>query len=331
MDLNEHIKKVIVLMFVLISTGVIGFMIIEDWPFLEALYMTVITLSTVGYRELHELSDEGIIFLIFFIVLGVGTFFYIITTTAQYLIEGHLAGVWGRRKMKNKIDKFKGHYIICGFGRVGEEVAKELELENRNFVVIESREERIKLLRDMGYAYIEGDASDDDILIEAGIMRAKGLVSCAGGDADNVFITLGAKNLNPQIFIVARASNIKAEYKLKKAGADRMLSPFSIGGKRLASMLTRPLAVDYLDVVLYDAEIEVYMEEVPVHKASPFIGLDMAQARTKCVKGANILALKKHGKDMVIGDKLNEVNIDEDDIFVAIGTKKQLKELEGMA
>lgn len=329
-DWLRQIRKIVFLFLAVIAFGVAGFMAIEGWGFLDALFMTVVTISTVGYREVQPLTGPGMIFDIVLIFLGVGTFLYVITSIGEFVVSGQLSGALGRRKMNKSIQDLKDHYILCGFGRVGQQVALELEREHVPFVVIDNNPEPIQGCSARGYLYIEGDASNDEVLLEAGIMRAKGLVTATDADADNVYITLSAKGLKAGLFVVARANLEKSEYKLTKAGADRVLSPYSIGGRRLASLLLRPTVVEFLDVVMHGTEIELLMEEVIVREKSQFVGGTMGEVRKRCVAGANILALKKKGGEKMIANPVPETRIDAGDRFVALGTREQLRDLEGL-
>jgi voltage-gated potassium channel len=328
-DWLRQVRKIVLLFLAVAAFGVAGFMAIEGWSFLDALFMTVVTISTVGYGEVHPLTTYGKVFAIALIFLGVGTFLYVITSIGEFVVSGQLSGALGRRKMKKTIHDLKDHYILCGFGRVGTQVALELQREHVPFVVIDNNPDPIQECSLRGHLYIEGDASNDEVLQEAGIMRAKGLVTATDADADNVYITLSAKGLKSDLFVVARANLEKSEYKLMKAGADRVLSPYSIGGKRLASLLLRPTVVEFLDVVMHGTEIELLMEEVIVREKSPFVGGTMGEVRKRCVAGANILALKKKGGEKMIANPAPETRIDAGDRFVALGTREQLRDLEG--
>jgi voltage-gated potassium channel len=307
---------------------VIGYMLIEGWSFIDALYMTITTISTVGYSEVKPLTSIGRVFTIALIVLGVGVFFFIITIIAEYIIAGHLFGAIGRRKMKQKIASYKDHYILCGFGRVGVQVAQSLEQEGVPIVIIDNNPESIKRCEQKGYAYIEGDASDDTVLKDAGIERAKGLVTATDSDADNVYVTLSSKSIKEDLLVVARATTTEAGHKLIKAGADRVISPYSLGGKRLASLLLRPAVVEFIDVVMHDIEEELLMEDVFVREKSCFMGKTIVEAREKCAAGANILAVKKKGAKRMLANPPADTLIETGDHLVALGTKEQLKELE---
>jgi len=326
----KHFWKIGLLLICVIVLGVAGLMSVEGWSFSDSLYMTLITISTVGFDEVRPLNPQGKILVSVLIVLGVGTFFYIFTTLSEYVVSGHLEGVLWRRRMKKKIDALDGHYIICGFGRVGAQVAKELSEENMPFVVVDSKAEAMSACNDAGYLYVDGDATDDDILKRAGILRARGLVTATDSDADNVYISLSARNLKRDIFIVARSNVEKTEFKLLKAGADRVLSPYSIGGKRLASLLLRPAVVDFLDVVMHTRDIELVLEEVLIRGDSPFVGITMGRARNLCEEGANILAILKKDREGIIPNPPKDLLVAEGDKLVVVGTKRQLSELEGL-
>ncbi len=323
--------KIALLFFAVMAAGVIGFMAIEGWGLLDALFMTVVTVSTVGYSEVHPLSTGGMVFAIVLIFFGVGTFLYAIMNIAEFVISGAWTGTLGRRKMKKTIDAMNNHYILCGFGRVGQQVAVEFGRERVPFVVVDNNAEAIEACIASGCLFIEGDASNDKVLKEAGIQRAKGLITATDADADNVYITLSAKGLNSDLFVVARANMEKSEYKLLKAGADRVLSPYSLGGRRLASLLLRPTVVEFLDVVMHSEDIELFMEEVEVGEKSSFVGSTMMDVRKSYAAGANILALKKRGEKRMTATPGPKTVIGAGDMFVALGTRAQLKELEGLS
>lgn len=328
---EQQLKKILLLLVGAIAFGVIGYMLIEGWSFLDALYMTITTISTVGYNEVNTLTTLGRIFTIALIVIGVGVFFFIISIIAEYILAGHLVGAIGRRRMKQRIDSYKDHYILCGFGRVGEQVAMSLEQEGVPIIIIDNNPESIKRCEQKGYAYIEGDASDDMVLREAGIERAKGLVTATDSDADNVYVTLSSKSIKEDLLVVARATTAEAGHKLLRAGADRVISPYSIGGKRLASLLLRPAVVEFLDVVMHDIEEELLMEDVFVRDGSRFVSNSIVEAREKCAAGANILAVKKKGAKRMLANPPADTIIEVGDHLVALGTKEQLKELERLS
>ncbi|MFQ5427794.1 MAG: potassium channel family protein [Thermodesulfobacteriota bacterium] len=322
--------KIGLLLVCVVVLGVAGFILIEGWSFFDSLYMTFITISTVGFSEVRPLTQEGKALVVVLIILGVGTFFYIMTTLSEYAVSGQLEGVFGRRRMKKKIEALDGHYIVCGFGRVGAQVAMELSQENMPFVVVDNMQENIARCVSLGYLYVAGDATDDETLRDAGILRARGLVTATDSDADNVYISLSARNLKRDIFIVARSNIEKTEFKLLKAGADRVLSPYSIGGKRLASLLLRPAVVDFLDVVMHARDIELVLEEVLVREDSAFAGITMGKARNLCEEGANILAILKKDREGIIPNPAKDLAVEVGDKLIVVGTKRQLSEIEGL-
>ncbi len=253
----------------IVAIGVFGYMIIEGWSFLDALYMTIITLSTVGYEEVHSLSTAGKVFSILLIIGGVGVMLYTLTAIVQYLIEGRFANIFGRRRMKEKISKLKKHVILCGYGQVGQEVARVFNDEGIPFVIIELDQEAIDKAVNADYLYLQGNATSDELLKEAGIQKARALVSALGSDADNLYVTLSAREMRPDLFIVARAAVEESEPKLKRAGADRTMSPYRIGGRRLAMLTLRPLVVDFVDTTMHSQGRELVLENIKVLSGSP--------------------------------------------------------------
>jgi len=330
MNFERRIGKVILTFISVIIFGVVGLMVIEGWSFLDAIYMTIITMSTVGYQEVRPLSPAGRVVIIIFIIVGVGAFLYAVATLAEYVVSGQLKGVLEKKKMKNQISKLKGHYLICGFGRVGEQVALELKREGRDFVVIDANPSAISKCSPLGYSYVEGSASNDDVLKDAGIMKAAGLVSAVDSDAENVYVTLSAKNLRKDLYIVARASSEEAEYKLIRAGADRVISPYTIGGKRLAGMLLRPNIVDFLDFVLHSGDMDLFIEEVEITERSPFVGLTIGEVKQRYKIGANILAIKSKKDNKIMPSPESNAPIEKGDLLIILGTREQLHELGGL-
>ena len=310
----------------IVAFGVIGYMVIEGWAFLDALYMTVITITTVGYTEVHPLTSGGRIFSIFLIVGGVGGALYIITGIVRYVVEGNIGTIWERRRMKNKIANLKGHFILCGLGRVGEEIARTFEAEKVPFVIIENRPECLARLEQTDYIYLQGDATRDEVLKNAGIERARGLVAAVGSDTDNTYITLSARGLCPKLFIEARAVNKEAVKKLERAGANRVILPQAIGGRRMAMLALRPAVIDFIDTVIYSHGREMQLENVDIGEKSRLAGLTIKAARVKT--GITILAVRKKKDDTLITNPSEEEIIEEGDQIIVIGTMNQLTSLE---
>jgi len=310
---------------IIIAAGVIGYVIIEGWSFIDALYMTIITITTVGYDEVHPLTTTGRIFSIFLIVGGVSGALYALTGIAGYIIEGHLGTTLGRRRMETAIAKLKRHFILCGYGRVGREIARLFAEENVPFVVIGKDRDSIADAEKDGHLYILADATDDEVLKQAGIERARGLVATVGSDADNVYITLSARGLRPDLFIEARASSSAAETKLKKAGATRIISPYSLGARRMAQLALRPGIVDFIDTVIQRRGKEFQMENITVSHDSALVGLTTEETRQRTK--ANILAIsRKSGK--LVANPPGEETIESGDRLITLGTREQLAALE---
>jgi len=312
---------------IIVSIGVIGYEIIEGWSFIDALYMTVITLSTVGYGEVHHLSTAGRIFSIVLIISGVGAMLYTLTTIVQYILEGGFGDILGRRRMKEKIASLKRHVILCGYGKVGHEVARVFESEGTPFIIVEMDQETVSKAVENGYLCIQGNATSDDVLKEAGIERARALVAALGSDADNLYITLSAKEIRPDLFIVARASTEESEPKLLRAGADRIMSPYRIGGRHMAMLTLRPLVVDFVDTTMLSRGRELVLENIKVSSGSPVEGKTVKEG-SQCCGGAAILAVrKKDGR--LLTNPAQDTLLDLEDELVIIGTRNQLRTLEG--
>ena len=310
---------------IIIATGGIGYMLIEGWSFIDALYMTIITITTVGYNEVHPLSDSGRIFSIFLIVGGVGGALYSLTAIVAYIIEGGFGTTIGRRQMKNRIAKLKDHFILCGYGQVGQEIAHVFTEERVAFVVIDKDKESIANAEKDGRLYLLADATTDDVLKEAGIEWARGLVVAVGSDADSTYITLSARGLRPNLFIEARASSSEAEAKLKKAGADRIISPHSIGARRMAMLALRPAVVDFIDTVIYRRGRELQLENIAINHDSSLVGLDIEKARQRTQ--VTVLAISRQG-DQLLANPSGEETIEAGDQLIVMGTRQQLASLE---
>jgi voltage-gated potassium channel len=314
----------VIALLIIIAAGVGGYMLIEHWPFLDALFMTVTTITTVGYQEVRPLDADGQIFTIFLVLGGVGAAFYTLSAIAANLIEISIGNI-GRRRMKNRIEHLKDHFIVCGLGRVGDEIARTFTDENIPFVVVDSRSECLSRADQAGYPYLQGDATNDDILREAGIERARGLIAAVGSDADNTYITLSARGMRPDLFIEARASGPEAETKLKRAGANRIVSPYSIGARRMAMLALHPTVVDFIDIIMRRKGGELQMETLAVGGDSPLAGQTVEEAR-QCSK-TNILAVNKKNGNLVVHPPQDE-KIQAGDSLIAIGSREQLAALE---
>src|SRR5215211_3331876 len=290
----RRVQGAILALVIIATVGVLGYMVFEGWSFTDALYMTVITLTTVGYREVRTLDTTGQVWTMLLLITGVGTLFYAAVSSVELVVEGTIRGYFGRRRMEAAIGKLSGHQILCGYGRVGRQVAAEFASDGVPFVIIEQDPETVEECVEEGYLVLLGEASDDDVLEEAGARRARGLVATVDSDADNVFVVLSARKLNPKLHIVARASSDESATKLEMAGADRTLSPYAVDGRRLASLATQPLIVDFLDIVTRGEKgIEFRLEEFDVPEDSFIADRTIGELRIGERTGAMILGTRE--------------------------------------
>jgi len=296
-------------------------MLIEHFSFIDALFTTVDMMSTVGITA-HPLSDQGRLFTIVIIILGVGSLFYTFGVIMEFMIEGHLSLAIGRRIMDRKIAALRNHCVICGFGRVGSRIADEFVAARRPFVVIDENEATVQRCIQKGYLVLQGNAASDDILREAGILYAQTLLVATDQDANNIYITLSARTLNPNLHIVARANHDETLVKLKRAGADRVLSPYTIGGHRMANLALQPTVVDFFDTLINAENPDLAVQEVILPAHSPLIGKTIVDAQNMLTDGTMILAIKKPG-GLVMGSRL-ETRIESGDAVMIVGTPEQL-------
>jgi voltage-gated potassium channel len=309
--------------------GILGYIYIEGWALLEAIYMVVITLYSVGFQEVRPLSNAGKIFTMLLIVVGVGSAIYAAGQAVEIMVEGEMARYRKRKRMDKKIKEMKGHYIICGFGRVGRQVAQVFEESGIPYVVIDSNKENLEELHIKDIPGIVGDATSDSNLIEAGINNAKGLIACSDSDVANVYVTLSARVVNPNLNIVARAGIKDTEKKLIMAGANRVISPYFISGVRMAALATRPIASDFLDLVTHGGAVDYSLYELAVPDSSPLIGKTIGDADIRDKSGALVLAIKKSDGSFDLQPK-PATEIRKNDVLVVIGTQEQYDSLEKM-
>lgn len=328
----KGLKKKLILSLILIafviSIGTAGYMFIEGWPMLDAVYMTIITLSTVGYKETYELSFKGRIFTILLIIGGVGTLAYVLTAGAKIIVEGELQEVFGRRRVEKRIKDLKNHFIVCGYGRMGRIIARELKEKNRRFVVIEKDVEGI-IGRD-DTLIVKGDATKDEVLIEVGIDKARGLISVLSTDAENLFVVLSARGLNHNLHIVARAGEEGSEQKLLRAGADKVVSPYHIGGLRIAQTVLKPAVVDFIEFATRSGNIDLQMEEIRIEDNSSLSGRTLDESGLGKTLGVIIVAIKRADGEMRF-NPTSRSEIKKGDVLIALGEISKLKSLEDMA
>ena len=327
MNLIRQLIIAIIVILILLVAGTAGFHLIEGWPLFDALYMTVITITTVGYGEIHQLSKEGRIFTVFLIMSSFGGMGYVLGSIAQTFIAGQIRMALGRRKLEKKVKRLKNHYVLCGYGRIGSFIAREFAIENVPFVVIEKEPARIKLLEEDGFPYVEGDATDDENLISAGVATAKCLVAATGSDADNLYITLSTRSLNPTIYILSRAGEEGVEKKLLSAGANRVVSPYLMGAARMLNAVLRPNIVEFVDLVVERKHLELQLEEITVEDDARFKGKPLGESGIRREFGLIVVAIKKGSGDMIFNPS-SETLIEKGDVLIALGEKKHLGMLE---
>lgn len=321
----RHLKIAVCWVLGVLILGTVGYMLIEHLSFVDALYTTVDMMATVGSTT-HPLSVAGRLFTLLVLVLGVGSLLYTFGVGMEFMIEGHLNQAIRRRFMDRKIDALRNHYIVCGYGRVGSQVAGDFSARRVPFVIIDEKEQLIEQCIAQGYLVVQGDATSDETLHEAGIQRAKCLLAATDSDANNIYITLSARHLNQKLFIVARANHDETEEKLKLAGADRVLSPYTIGGHRMATLALQPAVVEFLDAVTRAGNIELAVQEVILSPASPLIGKTMVAAQNTMSDGTMIVALKKAGK-LIAGTRA-QISIEAGDAIIVVGAPEQLASLK---
>ena len=312
----------------LLVGGSLGFVWLEGWNFFDALYMTVTTLTTVGYGEVHPLDRVGRIYNMVLILAGMGVMLYIVGSLARVVIEGELQAVLGKRKLIKHIKSLKNHYIICGFGRIGDIIARQLTGRGLSLVVIDKNPEHITRLEELGYYFITGDATRDEVLLEAGIERAKGLVAVVSTDADNVYVVLTARSLNSKLFIVARGEEPGAEQKLLRAGANKVESPYHMGGQKMAHTILHPTVVTFMELAMKEG-VEWSMEEIAVGQTSPLLGVPLKDSGIRQKLDLILVAIKRADGDMLFNPS-HETPILAGDTLIALGLRKNLDALEAM-
>jgi voltage-gated potassium channel len=255
----KNLVRALTMLVLVIAMGSVGYMFIEQWNFLDSLYMTVITITTVGFKEVGEVSTEGRIFTLVIILMGMGIMAYALGMVAQVMVELQVRSILGRRKLGLKIKSIKNHYIICGYGRIGRVIAQELRTKRIPLLVIDNDPDSRQALDHDEIPYIIDDSTSEDVLLEAGIQRAKGLVAVVLSDADNLFLTMTARGLNQDLFILVRADEEATQKKLLRAGANRVILPYLIGGQKMAHTITKPAVTDFLELAVHDKGIELQM------------------------------------------------------------------------
>ncbi|QJA06581.1 potassium channel protein [Thermosulfurimonas marina] len=313
----------------LIGAGVLGFAFLEHLPLFEAFYLTAATITTVGYGDIVPHTTAGRLLAILIAFGGAGLFFYAIGLVSELILSETFPHLFGRRQMEDSISKLRQHYIICGYGRIGKHICR-LIVREVPFVVIENDPEVIPELEKEGYLFLEGDATNEEVLLKAGVERARGLVTVLRSDADNVYITLTARSLNPRIFIMARADDERVVKRLRQAGANQVFSPYLIGARRMALAILRPAVTDFLELTTPEANLELQLEEVRLRPDSPLVGRDLLSSRIREVSGAIVLAVKKLAGEMIFNPPPS-YRLEAGDVLVVLGERKGLARLEELA
>jgi voltage-gated potassium channel len=322
----RRIQIALLAVLAVVAAGSAGYVLL-GFSLLDAVYQTVTTVTTVGFREVLPLGTAGKAFTIALIIAGVGTVLYAFSVVLESLVEGHLRQHFERRRMERDIARMSGHTIVCGWGRVGRAVAAYLAGLGAEVVVVDIDPQRVA---DIGYPALAGDVTDDEVLCKAGIMRAMALVAAIGTDAENVYVTLSARSLRPDLVIIARARTEASEPKLLRAGATRVVNPQRIGGQRIAAAALQPNVVEFLDVVLHDGSLEFRLEEIPVQAGSRLAGHTLQEANGSRATGALVLALRGHDGTFLTNPPVR-APVEAGCILIAIGTQQQLSALQDAA
>lgn len=331
MNKTNQLRFFIIVLFSLVLTGVVGYILLLDLNFVDALYMTVITISTVGYAEVGVMDTEAKMFSILLIFISLGTVGYLFTSIMSSFLEGDLKEAWRRRKMEATITQLTDHYIICGAGETGYNAIKQFIKRNEPFVVIENDENRVRDLIDENIPVILGDGTQDEVLEKARITYAKGLIASLPGDAENVYTVLTARQLNQKLYIVSRAIEKHASDKLKQAGANNTISPNEIGGTRMASLMIRPNVISFLDIITRAGDVILDLEDVVIFPSSPLINTQLKDAKIPEKTGLIVLAIKKANKDKLSLNPSSSQILEKGDTMIVLGHEDQVKTLKEIA
>lgn len=324
------VARGIIAMLLVVVVGSLWFDLVEGFDPLDAVYMTIITISTVGFSEVSPLDTSGRIFVLLLIVSGLTVMTFTLGALGRVIIEGSINRYLGRHKMNRDIDHMKGHYIVCGHGRMGQILCLELTAEKVPFVVIDGDPETAEQLIEMGYKVVQGDATEDEILEKAGVKRAKGLVAVVNRDVDNLYITMSAREMsreeNPWLYILSRATDEGASRKISRAGADRVISPYTIGGMRIVQALLRPTVYDLVDIATQSKGLDLMFEELEIGAGSKLDGLPLKNSGIRASFDVMVIGIKKPSGRMVFNPG-PEVVLQVGDVLVMLGDKKQLVRL----
>jgi voltage-gated potassium channel len=322
---TSKIKIALIILLTIIIIGTVGFHLIEGWSFVDSFYVCMATLSTVGYGDFAPETTTGKFFTVAVIIFGVGMMFYTLVLLAETFIEGRMNILLGRGKLEKIIEKMHNHYIICGGGRIGFLICRELMAGKMPCLIIDNNPEVIQKAQDEGFVYCKGDATQDKVLIAAGIKRAKGVICVLPSDAENLYVILTAKELNQNIFVMARSEEEESERRLLRAGADKVMSPYTLGGVRMAMAVLRPAMLDFIEITTSRQSLELRMEEVPICKNSQLVSKSLEDSGIRKNYGLIIVAVKKDSGKMIF-NPLAHYTIEEGDRLIAMGEDENVKQ-----
>lgn len=336
MDSKKRLFVSLTIFVLVFAIGVAGFKILggREWSLLDSAYMTIITAATIGYGEVHDLSlnPAARTFGIFYIVICLGTIAYAVSSITAFVVEGELKNILGRRKMEKEIARLQDHYIVCGADETAQSIIKELMTTQKRFIVVDPSKEKLDKLSALGaIIYIHGDATDDAVLLKAGIERAKGLIACLPTDEANLFVTVSARSLNPNLRIVAKGIDINSHKKMIKAGADSVISPAFIGGMRMVSEMIRPATTTFLDMMLRERERVLRVDEVIVGPQSALVGKTIEESKIEEKTGALLVALRKGGAKEFAFNPHKTTLLAEKDVLIFIASPEMMKELAALS
>jgi voltage-gated potassium channel len=313
----------------IIVAGTAGYHFLEGWSLSNSLYATIVTLGTVGFGDFYPVTTSGKFFAIFIIVFGVGTMAYTFAMIMETIMEGSLKKVLGRGKLEKQIRKMENHYIVCGFGKIGGLICRELFREKVSFVVIDNDPEVVQNIEDSGFVYVKGEATDDKALLAAGLQRAKGIVCALPKDADNLYVVLTARELNPNLFILSRFEENASERRLLHAGANRVMSPYRLGGVSMSQAILKPAILNFIEITTRRESLTLRMEELSVCKNSPFVGKSLEESGLRKQYGLIVAAIEKESGKMVFNPMASYV-IESGDKLVALGEEEDLARFSGL-
>jgi voltage-gated potassium channel len=315
-----------VLLTLVVGGGTAGYMVIEGWTAWDAFYMTIISVTTVGYREVHPMSRAGEAFTTVLLVGGVGTMLYSFTLIGARVIEGTLQQRWERRRIARMLDGLRDHFIVCGYGRIGSIIVEEFRRQRVPHVIIERDPARIQALLDGGFVALEGDASSEDVLTRAGVSRARGLIAAVSTDAENVYTILSARLMQPALYIIGRAESDESARKITRAGADRVISPYQIGGLHMAQLALRPTVVEFVQLATSSEFLELSMEQIEVRPDGPLAGATILGANLRQGFGVIVIGIRRANGRMEFNPP-PDARMEAGDHLVVLGPNDRLTAL----